>query len=53
MDTSTATGPVAVARLARALTYLVCAFVLVAPAMLLFGFFLLLSGRIVEMGYAR
>lgn len=44
MDASTATGPVAVGRLERALTYLVYAFVLVALAMLLFGFFLLLFG---------
>jgi uncharacterized protein YggT (Ycf19 family) len=44
MDTSTSTAPVAVARLARALTYLVYAFVLVALVMLLFGFFLLLFG---------
>jgi uncharacterized protein YggT (Ycf19 family) len=44
MDTSTSTAPVAVARLARALTYLVYAFVLVALVMLLFGCFLLLFG---------
>jgi hypothetical protein len=37
--TSTSTGPVAVARVARALTYLVYAFVLVALTLLLFGFF--------------
>ena len=44
MVTSTSTPPVAVARVARALTYLVYAFVLVALVILLFGFFLLLFG---------
>lgn len=44
MITSTSTAPVAVARVARALTYLVYAFVLVALVILLFGFFLLLFG---------
>jgi uncharacterized protein YggT (Ycf19 family) len=44
MDASTATEPVAVARLARALTYLVYGFVLVALVLLLFGFLLLLFG---------
>lgn len=51
MDTSTSTAPVTGARLARALTYLVYAFVLVALVMLLLGFFLL-SDRIAQMGYA-
>jgi uncharacterized protein YggT (Ycf19 family) len=44
MDTSTSTAPVTVVRFARALTYLVYAFVLVALVMLLLGFFLLLFG---------
>ena len=44
MDTSTTTAPMTVARLARALTFLVYAFLLVALVMLLFGFFLLLFG---------
>jgi uncharacterized protein YggT (Ycf19 family) len=44
MDTSTSTAPMAVARLARALTLLVYAFVLVALIMLLLGFLLLLFG---------
>jgi uncharacterized protein YggT (Ycf19 family) len=41
---TTTTAPVTVARLARALKYLVYAFVLVALVMLLLGFFLLLFG---------
>ena len=57
MDTSTSTAPVPGARLARALTYLVYAFVLVAIVVLLFGFFLLLFGAnpdaaFAEVGYA-
>ncbi len=44
MATSTSTGPLTVARLARALTYLVYAFVVVAMVLLLLGFFLLLFG---------
>jgi uncharacterized protein YggT (Ycf19 family) len=44
MDTATDTGAVGVARLARALTYLVYAFVVVALVLLLLGFFLLLFG---------
>ena len=44
METATATGPLTVARLARALTYLVYAFVVVAMVLLLLGFFLLLFG---------
>lgn len=44
MHTSTSTEPVAVARLARSLTYLVHAFVLVTLVLLLLGFFLLLFG---------
>ena len=44
MQTATDTGPTTVARLARALTYLVYAFVLVAMVLLLLGFFLLLFG---------
>ncbi|HEX2309785.1 MAG TPA: hypothetical protein VHH91_03630 [Vicinamibacterales bacterium] len=44
MHTSTSSEPVAVARLARALTYLVYGFVLVALVLLLLGFFLLLFG---------
>jgi uncharacterized protein YggT (Ycf19 family) len=38
------TAPIAVARLARALTYLAYAFVIVALVLLLLGFFLLLFG---------
>jgi uncharacterized protein YggT (Ycf19 family) len=44
MDPITSTAPVAVARIARALTYLVYAFVVVALVVLLFGFFLQLLG---------
>lgn len=44
MQTSTSTGPVVVAQAARALTYLVYAFVVVALILLLVGFFLLLFG---------
>ena len=44
MDPGTSRPPVAIGRLARAVTYLVYAFVLVALAILLFGFFLLLFG---------
>lgn len=44
MDPATSTAPVAIGRLARAVTYLVYAFVLVALVILLFGFFLLLFG---------
>jgi uncharacterized protein YggT (Ycf19 family) len=44
MNTSTSTEPAAVARAARALTYLVYGFVLVALVLLLLGFFLLLFG---------
>jgi hypothetical protein len=44
METATTMAPVAVARVARALTYLVYAFVLLAIVVLLFGFFLLLFG---------
>lgn len=44
MDTATATGALSVARLARVLTYLVYAFVVVAMVLLLLGFFLLLFG---------
>jgi uncharacterized protein YggT (Ycf19 family) len=44
MDTSTSTAPEAVARAARALTYLVYAFVVAALVLLLLGFFLLLFG---------
>jgi uncharacterized protein YggT (Ycf19 family) len=44
METATTTGPLTVARLARALTYLVYAFVVVAMVLLLLGFFLLLFG---------
>jgi hypothetical protein len=51
MDTSMSTAPVTGARFARALTYLVYAFVLVGLVMLLLGFFLL-SDRIAQMGYA-
>jgi uncharacterized protein YggT (Ycf19 family) len=51
--TSTSTGPVAVARVARALTYLVYAFVLVALTLLLFGFFLLLFGANPDASFAE
>jgi uncharacterized protein YggT (Ycf19 family) len=44
MDTTTSTTGVGLARAARALTYLVYAFVIVALIMLLLGFFLLLFG---------
>jgi uncharacterized protein YggT (Ycf19 family) len=44
MDRMTATAPIAVARIARALTYLVYAFVIVALIILLLGFFLQLLG---------
>jgi uncharacterized protein YggT (Ycf19 family) len=44
MDPATSTAPVAIGRFARAVTYLVYAFVLVALVILLFGFFLLLFG---------
>jgi uncharacterized protein YggT (Ycf19 family) len=44
MDPATSTAPVAIGRLARVVTYLVYAFVLVALVILLFGFFLLLFG---------
>jgi uncharacterized protein YggT (Ycf19 family) len=44
---------VTVARLARALTYLVYAFVLVALVMLLFGFFLLLFGANPDTSFAE
>jgi uncharacterized protein YggT (Ycf19 family) len=53
MDTSTSTPPVAVARLARALTYLVYAFVVVALVMLVFGFLLLLFGANPDAAYAE
>lgn len=43
----------AVARLARALTFLVYAFVLVAQVMLLFGFFLLLFGANPDASFAE
>ena len=57
METATTTGPLTGARLARAMTYLVLAFVLVAIVVLLFGFFLLLFGAnpdaaFEEVGYA-
>jgi uncharacterized protein YggT (Ycf19 family) len=44
METATTTAPVAVARLARAPTCLVYAFVVVAMVLLLLGFFLLSLG---------
>jgi uncharacterized protein YggT (Ycf19 family) len=44
MDPMTSTAPIAVARIARALTYLVYAFVIVALVILLLGFFLKLFG---------
>ena len=44
MDPTTSTAPIAVARIARALTYLVYAFVIVALIVLLLGFFLQLFG---------
>jgi uncharacterized protein YggT (Ycf19 family) len=44
MDPLTSTAPVAVARIARALTYLVYAFVVAAVVILLFGFCLQLLG---------
>ena len=53
MHTSTSTEPVAVARLARALTYLVYGFVLVALVLLLLGFFLLLFGANPDAPYAE
>lgn len=53
MDKSTSTAPVAGARLARALTYLVYAFVLVAIVVLLLGFFLLLFGANPDAAFAE
>src|SRR6478672_9013149 len=44
MDTTTSNAPVAFARIARALTYLVYAFVIVAFVLLLLGFVLELFG---------
>lgn len=44
MDPTTSTAPIAVARIARALTFLVYAFVIVALIILLLGFFLKLFG---------
>jgi uncharacterized protein YggT (Ycf19 family) len=44
MDPTTSSAPIAVARIARALTYLTYAFVIVALVILLFGFFLELFG---------
>ena len=44
MDTTTSSAPIAVARIARALTYLTYAFVLAALVILLLGFFLELLG---------
>jgi uncharacterized protein YggT (Ycf19 family) len=44
MDPMTSTTPIAVARIARALTYLLYAFVIVALVLLLLGFFLKLFG---------
>jgi uncharacterized protein YggT (Ycf19 family) len=44
MDRMTSTAPVAVTRIARALTYLVYAFAIVALIILLLGFFLELFG---------
>jgi uncharacterized protein YggT (Ycf19 family) len=44
METATTKGPLTVARLARALTYLVYAFVVVAMVLLLLGFSLLSFG---------
>jgi uncharacterized protein YggT (Ycf19 family) len=53
MHTSTSTEPAAVARLARALTYLVYGFVIVALVLLLLGFFLLLFGANPEAPFAE
>jgi uncharacterized protein YggT (Ycf19 family) len=44
MDRTTSTAPIAVARIARALTFLVYAFVIVALIVLLLGFLLQLLG---------
>jgi uncharacterized protein YggT (Ycf19 family) len=44
MYRTTSTAPIAIARIARALTYLVYAFVIVALIILLLGFFLQLFG---------
>jgi uncharacterized protein YggT (Ycf19 family) len=44
MDSTTSTALIAVARIARALTYLLYAFVIVALVLLLLGFFLKLFG---------
>jgi uncharacterized protein YggT (Ycf19 family) len=44
MERTTRSGAIAVAWIARALTYLVYAFVVIALVILLFGFFLLLFG---------
>ena len=44
MDPTASTAPIVVARIARALTYLVYGFVVVALVLLLFGFFLEIFG---------
>jgi uncharacterized protein YggT (Ycf19 family) len=53
METATTTGPLTVARLARALTYLVYAFVVVAIVVLVFGFFPLLFGASPDPAFAE
>jgi uncharacterized protein YggT (Ycf19 family) len=53
MATSTSTAPETIARVARALTYLVYAFVLVALILLVLGFFLLLFGANPDASFAE
>jgi uncharacterized protein YggT (Ycf19 family) len=53
MDPTTSTAPIAVARIARALTFLVYAFVIVALIMLLLGFFLQLFGANPDAPFAQ
>jgi uncharacterized protein YggT (Ycf19 family) len=53
VDTSTSTAPAVGARLARALTYLLYAFAVVALVMLVFGFFLPLFGANLDAAFAE
>ena len=53
MDRMTSTAPIAVARIARALTYLVYAFVIVALIILLLGFVLELFGANPDAPFAQ
>ena len=53
MTEMTSTGPLLLARIARALTYLVYAFVIVALVLLMLGFFLLLFGANPDASFAE